>query len=233
MDLLLLQTFFRSPVLVMLLVLALPTQPVHADRLVVLNDATFEHQTQASTGATTGSWLILFSIPSCTSCQETFGPVFETLGQDEALYENGIVLATVDCHENTSVCRRFAVTQLPTIVFLHKKKLYTFATTIATTTTDTTYEEQMASQLKQFVLSDFATVSVAMPIPDPPSIMDTLMMMEPLARLYDAGATSPLLGMAIVTLASMLFFTVLVLVYVLVRGRTTKTVPPKSKTKKS
>jgi hypothetical protein len=239
MDPLLLQRFLRASIfLVVTLLLSIPSQQVHAD-VVVLTDATFEHQTQASTGATTGSWLILFTIPTCTSCQQTFRPIFETLDMDEALYDRGIVLGTVDCTENISVCRRFAVTQLPTIVYLHQKKLYAFDTTTTTTTTTTTQqddnqEEVMIRLLKQFVLSDYTTTAVALPIPDPPSIMDTLMMMESLSTLYDAGTKSPLLGIAIVSLASMLFLTVLVLVFVLVRGSTPKKdPPPKNKTKKS
>jgi hypothetical protein len=233
MDPLLLHRFVRaSNLLVMLLISTL--RHVHAD-LVVLTDATFEHQTQASTGATTGSWLVLFSIPSCTSCQQIFRPILETLGQDEALYERGIVLGSVDCTESTSVCRRFGVTQLPTVVYLHQKKLYTFDISDDATTTDMTQDdkEEIARQIKQFVLNDFNTMAAAIPVPDPPSVMDAILMIEPLSKLYDACTKSPLLGIAIVTMASMLFLTLMVLVYVLVRGTTTDTNTSKNKTKKS
>ncbi|KAJ7393769.1 hypothetical protein OS493_003428 [Desmophyllum pertusum] len=40
----------------------------------ILNDASFEHLTQASTGATTGDWLIVFSFterdPECERCKK-------------------------------------------------------------------------------------------------------------------------------------------------------------------
>ena len=74
--------------------LLLITQWSHiAAEVVSLTDQTFEHQTQASTGMTTGSWLVLFSIPDCPSC-ESLKPVIEDLGKDEEVYERGIVLGT-------------------------------------------------------------------------------------------------------------------------------------------
>ena len=33
-----------------------------------LTDNTFEHLTQAATGATTGDWLVMFYTPSCVLC---------------------------------------------------------------------------------------------------------------------------------------------------------------------
>ena len=33
-----------------------------------LTDSTFEHQTQAATGATTGDWLVMFFTSSCQLC---------------------------------------------------------------------------------------------------------------------------------------------------------------------
>lgn len=200
--------------------------------VISLNDASFEHQTQASTGATTGSWLVMFSIPSCESCQ-TLKPVLEDLSQDEALYEQGIVLGAVDCTESTEVCQRFSVTKLPTFVYLHKKQLYAFDATKKDDSNEE-FPTPMLDQLKSFVLRDYASIE-AMPIPNPPSIADELM--EALNKLYEVGTDSPLLGMAIVTLASMLLLTVLVLVYALVRGSTssndTTAGSGKKKTKKN
>ncbi len=34
-----------------------------------LNDNTFEHQTQAATGATTGDWFVLFVKDECPECE--------------------------------------------------------------------------------------------------------------------------------------------------------------------
>ena len=41
-------------------VLAILTQPATAQRAYELTDENFEHDTQATTGSTTGDWLILF-----------------------------------------------------------------------------------------------------------------------------------------------------------------------------
>ncbi|KAG7353477.1 thioredoxin [Nitzschia inconspicua] len=204
------------------------TQGVMAE-VVSLTDSTFEHQTQASTGATTGSWLVMFSIPSCESCQ-SLKPVLEELSQDEALYERGIVFGSVDCTESIAVCQRFSVSKLPTVVYLHKKQLYTFETT-----PKEEFPTPLVDRLKNFVLQDFSSTE-ASSIPDPPSFMDA--MMEPLNKLYEAGMASPLLGIAIAMMAAMLFMTVLVLVYVLVRGvtngdATTETKSKQNKTKKN
>ena len=81
----------------LLLLLSAPNMIAIANaEVVTLTDQTFEHQTQASTGATTGSWLVLFTVPNCASC-ETLKPILEELGNDEELYERGIVLGSVDC----------------------------------------------------------------------------------------------------------------------------------------
>jgi Thioredoxin len=195
--------------------------------VISLTDATFEHQTQASTGATTGSWLVMFSIPSCESCK-TLKLVLDGLSQDEAMYERGIVLGTVDCTESTAVCQRFSVTKLPTIAYLHKKQLYMFDTT-TNGETEEEFPGKMSDQLKHFVLQGFQATE-ALPIPAPPSVMDAFM--EPLTKLYEVGTDKPILGVAMVTLASMLFLTVLLLVYVLVRGNKTTTSATKSADKK-
>ncbi|KAL3924192.1 MAG: hypothetical protein SGILL_001198 [Bacillariaceae sp.] len=176
-----------------------------------LTDATFEHQTQASTGATTGSWLILFTIPSCESC-ETYKRALEQVSQDQELYEQGVVFGTVDCSENVAVCQRFSITKLPTLVFMHRKKLYVLPTLLENSEGETE-SLSMVDQLKAFVLKDFS-VTEALPIPDPPSIMDAVE--EAFTRLYEAGMETPLLGMAILLMGSMLFLTILALVYVVV-----------------
>ena len=44
-----------------------------------LTDSTFEHLTQAATGATTGDWLVMFFTPGCDLCSRLTGAL-ETVG---------------------------------------------------------------------------------------------------------------------------------------------------------
>ena len=44
-----------------------------------LTDSTFEHQTQAATGATTGDWLVMFFTPACSLCTRLTAAL-ETVG---------------------------------------------------------------------------------------------------------------------------------------------------------
>jgi len=122
---------------------------------------------------TTGSWLVLFSVPDCPSC-ESLKPVLEELGTDEEVYESGIVLGSVDCSENQAVCLRFSTTKLPVLLYLHKKQLYKFPRDEEFGTPPT------LESLKSFVLSPSA--SLAQAIPDPPSALDTFFETHPVGR---------------------------------------------------
>jgi len=189
-----------------LLFLLLVSLSVSSAEVVSLTDQTFEHQTQASTGATTGSWLVLFGVPDCKSC-DTLKPLLEELGRDEELYEKGIVLGSVDCSENPGVCFRFGTTKLPVLLYLHKKQMYRYPR-----------DEEFGSlpsqdDLKSFVLGGYSSKSLAETIPDPPSALDAFL--KPILQIYD---NNPLAGYAIFGMAAMMVSTILVLLVTLVMG---------------
>jgi thiol-disulfide isomerase/thioredoxin len=94
--------------------------------IVPLNDATFEHQTQASTGMTTGSWLLFFKATRCPHCQK-LEPEYERLSHDEELMEQGVVLGTINIMESPKTANRFMIRGFPTLIYLHKKKLYRYS----------------------------------------------------------------------------------------------------------
>lgn len=53
--------------------------------VIILTNENFEHLTQASTGATTGDWLVEFYAPWCGHCKK-LAPVYETIATGEYIY---------------------------------------------------------------------------------------------------------------------------------------------------
>jgi len=98
-----------------------------SSQVVVLTDSTFEHQTQASTGQTTGKWFVKFYAPWCGHCKR-LAPVWDKLASvlatDHA--DEGIVVAKVDCTTNRKVCDRFDVSGYPTLKYIAGGKVYSF-----------------------------------------------------------------------------------------------------------
>ena len=64
-----------------------------ADQVVVLHDDEFEKLTQATTGATTGDWIIEFYAPWCGHCKQ-LTPVWEHLAKR---LQGKVNVAKVDC----------------------------------------------------------------------------------------------------------------------------------------
>lgn len=186
-------------------VLSIIVQSAFCIEVVSLNDSTFEHQTQASTGATTGSWLIMMgTADGCTACS-TLKPMFEELGQDETLYERSIVLGGLDVNDSPSTAMRFGVQTIPTIIYLHKKKLYRFPVDV----------ERSVESLREFVLEHYSK-SPAEEIPPPPSAMDELL--EVWEKLQGSG----MLLYAFIGMAIMLLGTIGVLISTLLAGSKAK-----------
>jgi len=79
----------------------------------VLGTDNFEHLTQASTGATTGDWLIKFYAPWCGHCKR-MAPTWDELATKLHQKTN---VAKVDCTAEKSVCSRFSIRGYPTLLF--------------------------------------------------------------------------------------------------------------------
>mmetsp|Transcript_11 Transcript_11/g.17 ORF Transcript_11/g.17 Transcript_11/m.17 type:complete len:224 (+) Transcript_11:90-761(+) len=99
---------------------------VHSE-VTVLTDKTFEHQTQSSTGQTTGKWFIKFYVPWCGHC-ERLAPTWEALSL-KASEGDGIIVANVDCTVEIAVCKRFSVQSYPTLIYLADRKMFEFEDT--------------------------------------------------------------------------------------------------------
>lgn len=84
---------------------------------VSLSDETFEHETQASTGQTTGSWLVAFYDKDLT-----------VTGEQDSEYwaDHHIVLGSVEADQAPDTIRRFEVDEIPSVLFLHEKRVFIY-----------------------------------------------------------------------------------------------------------
>lgn len=88
-----------------------------------LNDDTFEHLTQAATGATTGDWFVQFYTTDCVDCQRLQAR-WEAVGAHlkSRLNTARVNRATV----GAKTARRFNVFEVPTFILFKKGKMYRY-----------------------------------------------------------------------------------------------------------
>ncbi|KAF5285398.1 hypothetical protein FQA39_LY16652 [Lamprigera yunnana] len=88
-----------------------------------LTDETFEHLTQAATGATTGDWLVMFYTNECVDCQRLQAR-WEAVG---AQLKNKVNIARVNKGgAGAATARRFDVYDIPTFILFRKGKMYKY-----------------------------------------------------------------------------------------------------------
>jgi hypothetical protein len=135
--------------------------PQNLQGVVALTDETFEHQTQASTGQTTGSWLVWFYDDANDSVTGSFPSESEWL-------EDHIVVGAVNVAEGSGakLKKRFAIEHLPVFLFFHKGKMYRYAPS-----TSTHYEFSWAA-VRAFCQSPDS--SLAESIQPPPSFFSEM-----------------------------------------------------------
>ncbi|XP_022705487.1 uncharacterized protein LOC111269866 [Varroa jacobsoni] len=91
-------------------------------RVQILDDAIFEHLTQATTGATTGDWLVAFI------SEETPALRAKLEGIQATFMGYAISVAIVDYRKNINLKKRFGIQQ-NTLLFFKKGKMYRFVGT--------------------------------------------------------------------------------------------------------
>ncbi|KAE8738656.1 hypothetical protein FOCC_FOCC015858 [Frankliniella occidentalis] len=88
-----------------------------------LNDNTFEHLTQASTGATTGDWLVMFYSDNCVDCQRLQAR-WEAVG---AKLKTRMNVARVNKGAaGAATGRRFGVQEVPSFILFRQGRLYRY-----------------------------------------------------------------------------------------------------------
>ena len=101
-----------------------PTPPHKLPGVVRLTDETFEHSTQASTGQTTGSWLVWFYDGDHDKDSAAVKGAFPSEGE---WLEDHVVVGSVDAvNEGPKVRERFGIHELPVFVYFHKGHLYRY-----------------------------------------------------------------------------------------------------------
>jgi len=107
-----------------------PPPPPKLPKVIELTTDTFEHQTQASGGQTTGKWFVKFYAPWCGHCKR-LAPIWNELSTEVADVDNaekypGFNIAKLDCTSNLAVCERFGVTGYPSLKLFANRKLYEY-----------------------------------------------------------------------------------------------------------
>merc|ERR1719476_94380 len=92
-------------------------------KLQKLNDETFEHETQASTGSTTGSWLVVFGKKGCKKSKAARAAVQKI---DEDLREEYIIPAYSLQEDSKGLWKRFDIYQVPMPILFHKGWFYRY-----------------------------------------------------------------------------------------------------------
>lgn len=87
-----------------------------------LDDDSFEHLTQAATGATTGNWLVVFHTDKCVK-QDFATGVLEGLSSKVKGTTN---VAKVDVNRSPGLAERFSIKECPTILFFRLGKMYRY-----------------------------------------------------------------------------------------------------------
>jgi len=153
----------------LILMMALVTTTALGAHVITLTDDTFEHQTQASTGQTTGKWLVMFGAAWCgRTCNELVAKLedlSEMLKRDEqeGLSGNANVLtARLDTLTSPETGKRFKIIAHPTLIYFADRKMYMYRGV------------RTLEAMKDFVVSGYRKAE-GLPVPGTPTFFETQM----------------------------------------------------------
>jgi len=95
---------------------------IETGKVRVLDSTNFEHDTQASTGMTTGDWFVEFYAPWCGHCKK-LTPIWDRLAET---LKKKVTIAKVDVTKNRILGKRFGIQGFPTLIFFSKGKMYKY-----------------------------------------------------------------------------------------------------------
>lgn len=149
--------------------------PQDIESILTLTDESFEHTTQASTGQTTGSWLVWFynstvdtTTTTDTTTTHTTVPFRGTFPTTEEWMERHILVAKVDiATDGYKTKQRFfrKSDPMPSLLFVHQGKMYVVP--VAKHPPPTHYDWDVI-----FKFCVAPPTILALPIPDPPTMLD-------------------------------------------------------------
>lgn len=102
---------------------AKPLEEEATSKVVTLTDATFERETQATTGATTGDWFVSFCLGLETCPTAELEALATQLAEQE---DNDVNVATVDVDENLALAQRFGVIDASKFTLFSKGKMWQY-----------------------------------------------------------------------------------------------------------
>jgi len=143
--------------LTLLPVVQLKKAPEDASNVIVLTSDNFEHDTQASTGGTTGDWFVEFYAPWCRHCQD-LAPIWEELAES---LKGQVNVAKVDVTENSDLAKQFGIGGYPTLIMFHDGKMYKYA------------GARTLEAMKKFAGGGYADI-VGVPVPKPPTVSEQI-----------------------------------------------------------
>jgi len=171
--------------------------------VTTLHDDSFEHLTQAATGATTGDWFVLFCNWTERSCQ-SLQPVWETVA---SRLKSRLNVAYVDTDKNEGLVKRFKLEKTPSLIFFRLGKMYQYINE----------DKQDVSSFTGFALGWYKNVK-AETIPQLPTPFDNLI--DSIVQKVQKELEDPYVVPSIVMLC--LPFSI-VLAAVIAKGRNYKT----------